>query len=896
MSEQRDGRVSPQSHLRTPLARGLRRFTLAGAALGGLVFTIACEPKSTKAECKVTAVAVSPNAPSIVTGATVQVNASVSSSNCTPVPVATWASSAGAVATVSTTGLVTGLSAGTATITATAGGTNGTATVTVTVAPINTLEIQPASSSIALGGTVTLTAIARDAQGTSLTGRTITWASLQPAIVTVTTAGVVTGVAAGTATVTASSEGKTASAAITVTPPPVATVAVVLNSSALTPGQSTQAVATLRSAQGATLSGRVTTWSTTNAGVATVDGSGIVAAVSPGSATITATSEGQSGTAVVTVTQVPVATISLSLGNGAMRVGDVQVGTAVARDANGAALAGRPIAWVTSNAAVATVTQAGVITAVGVGAAAITASSEGQFSSVAITVTQAVSSITLTITPPTIVEGQSAVATAVAKDGSGNTLPGVSIIFATSNAAVATISAAGSITGVAPGVANITATSGSTAQSVALSVTAVVVPVAAVTVTPTTGSLVTGQTLSIAATPRDGTGNPLTGRVVTWSSSAATVASVSTSGTVTGVSAGTATITALVEGKSAAATITVTNVPVETVTLTTPSSSISVGTSVQSTVVLKDAGGNTLTGRTVTYTSSNLTIAVVNAQGVISGIAAGATTITAMSEGKNNAKVITVLGVPSLSVVSVSPTNSATNVTIESTVQVTFSDNINPATVSDVSVMLKKGGVSIPATRTVSQKTVTVTPTALLSEFATGYEVTVTTAVQSTIGNTLPSSVVSSFSTAFWDPAYYYRLTNDFLVGEALDIYPGTLDCFNIGVGSFSGQHWYFLPAAGSPGFYTMHTLFTGSNMALEGADSPTRCFMTGNNPPLPTGMLWKPAPWPFGPGKYYLQNMNFGAAKSLDTPFQGNVTIPSMQPTGAFTGQAWTFTRLFKR
>ncbi len=896
MPDQRKLCVSPDTRLRRSPARNLRPLALAASALG-LAFTTACERKRpTEVECKVSAIAVAPNAPTIVSGASVQLSASVNSSNCTPLPVVTWATSAGAVATVSTTGLVTGVTAGTATITATAAGTSGAASVTVNVAPISTLEIQPASTSITVGGSAALTAVARDAQGANLSGRSIAWTSLHPTIATVTTAGVVTGVSSGTATVSASSEGKTTSATITVTPPPVSTVAVALNSSALTPGQTTQAIATLRSAQGETLVGRVTTWSTTNASVATVDASGMVAAVSPGTSTITATSEGRSGTAVVTVTQVPVATISLSLGNGTMRVGEVQVGSAVARDANGAALAGRPLAWVSSNAAVATVSQAGVVTAVGVGAAAITVSSEGRFSSVAITVTPAVALITLTITPPTIVEGQSALATAIAKDGSGNALPGVSITFAASNAAVASVSSAGTIVGVAPGVTNITATSGSISQSVAFTVTAVVVPVATVTLTPSSGSVVTGQTLSLTATPRDGAGNPLTGRVVAFSSSAPTVASVSTTGTVTGVSAGSATITAVVEGKSASATITVTNVPVATVALTTPSSSISVGSSVQSTVVLRDADGNTLTGRAVTYSSNSPTIAVVNAQGVISGIAAGAATITAFSEGKIDTKVITVLGVPSLSVVSISPTNSASNVMIESTVQITFSDNINPATVNSASVVLRRGGVAVAATRTVSLKTVTLTPSALLTEFESGYEVTVTTAVQSTIGNTLPSNVVSSFNTAFWDPGYYYRLTNDFLVGEALDIYPGTLDCFTIGVGNFSGQTWYFLPAAGSPGFYTMHTLYTGSGMALEGADSPTRCFMTGNNPPLPTGMLWKTAPWPFGGGKYYLQNMNFGAAKSLDTPFQGAVTVPSMQPTGAFTGQAWTFTRLFKR
>jgi acid phosphatase len=79
-----------------------------------------------------------------------------------------------------------------------------------------------------------------------------------------------------------------------------------------------------------------------------------------------------------------------------------------------------------------------------------------------------------------------------------------------------------------------------------------------VTVSPSSASVQVGQTAQLTATPRDASGTPLTGRVVTWSSSDSTVARVSTSGLVTGRAAGSATITATSEGKSGAAAITVT--------------------------------------------------------------------------------------------------------------------------------------------------------------------------------------------------------------------------------------------------------------------------------------------------------------------------------------------------
>src|SRR6266550_4275681 len=74
-------------------------------------------------------------------------------------------------------------------------------------------------------------------------------------------------------------------------------------------GQTAQLTATPRDASGNPLTGRVITWQSSNGAVASVNGSGLVTAVATGSATITATSEGQSGTAVVTVSNVPVASV-----------------------------------------------------------------------------------------------------------------------------------------------------------------------------------------------------------------------------------------------------------------------------------------------------------------------------------------------------------------------------------------------------------------------------------------------------------------------------------------------------------------------------------------------------------------------------------------------------------
>ncbi|HEV8399069.1 MAG TPA: alkaline phosphatase family protein [Gemmatimonadales bacterium] len=101
-------------------------------------------------------------------------------------------------------------------------------------------------------------------------------------------------------------------------------------------------------------------------------------------------------------------------------------------------------------------------------------------------------------------------------------------------------------------------TNGSLADTAAVTITVTTVPVASVTVSPTTASIHVGDTLRFTATPRDSAGFPLAGRTITWASDAASIATVSSSGLVTGIATGSATIRATSEGKTGTAAVTVT--------------------------------------------------------------------------------------------------------------------------------------------------------------------------------------------------------------------------------------------------------------------------------------------------------------------------------------------------
>ena len=171
------------------------------------------------------------------------------------------------------------------------------------VVPVASVDVTPASAIVAVGGTVQLTAALKDAGGEPLIGRTVTWSSNAPQFANVSSTGLVTGVAAGPATISATSEGKTGTASVTVTASaePVATVEVTPGSVSLVVGGTVQLTATPKDAAGQPLTGRTITWGSSASLVASVSGTGFVTAVGAGPATITATSEGKSGTASVTV-------------------------------------------------------------------------------------------------------------------------------------------------------------------------------------------------------------------------------------------------------------------------------------------------------------------------------------------------------------------------------------------------------------------------------------------------------------------------------------------------------------------------------------------------------------------------------------------------------------------
>ena len=601
----------------------------------------------------VATIAVEPSSSTLDVGADVPLHAVVQDGSGQPVTGVTvvWTVQDSTVARVSSLGVVSALGAGSTKVAASASGVSAVATVIVRRTPVASVAVQPGAPALLQGQTVALTATPLDAGGAPLPDRVVAWSSSNGDVASVTPDGVVHAGAVGSATITATSEGVSGSATVTVAPVPVGSVSLLPTTATLVAGTSTTLTATVRDANGAVVTDRIVTWTSSDARVAIVSTAGVVTGVAPGSAAISAASEGRSDTTAITVVSPAIASVAVQPSPATVRLGASVTLTATVKDVTGAVVTDRPVAWASSNTAVASVTASGVVTGRAIGSATISATSGGKSGSAMVNVVAVpVGSVTVAPSALSLVPTQSKALAATVRDANGAVVGDRVVDWTSSNTAVATVSASGVVTGVAPGTAIVTATSEGKSGSANVTVTRV--PVGSVVVSPPSANVTAGQTVALTATVRDTAGVVVTDRAVSWKSSDTDVASVSGAGVVTTLSAGTATITATSETKSGSAVITVRPVPVASVTLDPTDATITPDQTVTFTATTKSADGTVLTGRVVTFASDNVNAARVASDGTVTGVAPGSATITASSEGKSATATVTVRAAVAYVVVS----------------------------------------------------------------------------------------------------------------------------------------------------------------------------------------------------------------------------------------------------
>jgi len=644
---------------------------------------------------RLTAIGVSPDGSSLPKGLTVQLSASGTYSDGTTLALAsgvTWASSDNTVATVSGSGVVTGVAAGaTVTVSASVGSIGSAVQVTVTDAVLQSVTVSPSSASVAAGLAVQLSASGTYSDGTSqVLTSAATWTSSNTSVATVTSTGVVSGVAAGSATITATAGGQSSTASITVTAPQLLSVSVAPSSASVPAGLTVQLSASGNYSDGSTvaLSSGVT-WSSSDTGVATVSSTGAVSGVASGSANITASFGGiSSAPAAVTVTAAVLQSVGVSPPSASVAAGQTVQLTASGNYSDGTStVLTSGVTWQSSPTSVATVDSTGLVKGVVAGTANVAATFGGiQSATATITVTGGqLQSMSVSPSAVSIAEGFSAQLTASGSytDGKTQTLSS-GVTWSSSNTKVATVSSSGLVSGRDEGTVTITASYGG--LSGAATVTVTEATVSSISITPANISLAAGLTaqLKVLAGMSDSTALTLT-TAITWTSDSLNVATVSSSGLVTGVTPGTARITATVGKNSDTTTVTVTAARLQAVSVSPASAAVAAGTTMQlSAKAAYSDGSKVALTSGVTWASSNTQLATVSSAGLVTGLKAGSVTIAATYGGVSGSSVVTVTS-PVLQSVTVTPASAS--VSIGSTAKLAATGNYSDGT----SVVLTSG-------------------------------------------------------------------------------------------------------------------------------------------------------------------------------------------------------------
>jgi len=219
----------------------------------------------------------------------------------------TWSSSNTSVGTVSGSGMFSALAVGSATVTATSGSVSGSTTATVVPATpvLTTITLSPSSANVMVGNTRQFTATTRDQFGNPIAA-SLTWTSNNTTVGTVNGSGLFSALAAGSATVTATSGAVSGSATATVVSatPVLTTINVSPSLANVTVGNTRQFTAALLDQFGNPISGSVS-WSLSNSTVGSVNSSGLFTAAANGSSQVIAQSGNVTGYGTVMVTTNP---------------------------------------------------------------------------------------------------------------------------------------------------------------------------------------------------------------------------------------------------------------------------------------------------------------------------------------------------------------------------------------------------------------------------------------------------------------------------------------------------------------------------------------------------------------------------------------------------------------
>lgn len=615
-------------------------------SVGTSTITATLESKSGTASITVAqpvpvSLAVTPQNGSVAVGLSIPLTARATMSDSTTRDVtanAVWTSSSDAVATVAANGVVTGRAQGPAVITATLGDLSATTTIGVAPAVLVSIAITPPTPSFILGSTLPLhaTGTYSDTTTADITSR-VSWASDNTGIARVTQVGLLLGVSAGNANITARDTATSISATVplTVLPATLVSIQVTAPQSSFPLGLNVQLTAKGTYSDGS--EGDITstvTWSTTAPTIAAVSAAGLVTGVAPGVAPFSAALNGKTGTISITVAQHALVSTVVLPANPQLPLGSSKDFSCLATftDRTTSDVTANAT-WVAVNPTTASVTLAGRVTARSLGSGVIRATFGGIASGSTVQVVAAILD-SMEVTPATVTLKpgltQQLVARGINTDGTSQIMTN-EVVWSSSDDTLATVAPGGLATAVDTGVATLTATSGGISGSMVLTVLPRLVSIA---ITPDAPSfpLGRGTTLKATGTFLDNHTEDLTS-VALWTTEDAAIATVSPTGQVGSVAVGSSLITATVGRISGSTEVTVNEAALIGIAISPTEDSLALGLGTAFTVegTYTDATTRDLTD-TVLWTSGNDAIATV-AGGIVLTHGEGTTTITASVTG-----------------------------------------------------------------------------------------------------------------------------------------------------------------------------------------------------------------------------------------------------------------------
>lgn len=349
-----------------------------------------------------------------------------------------WSSSNSAVVAVDQNGQVTALAPGQVVVTAEADQAVGNASIIVTPIPIGSCSLSPTTSKVTVTQSVQPTLTLRDTANNVIPsqGRAIVWTSSNEIVATVTQTGLATTRRAGTTTIRASPAENaqiTCSSSLEAVDPRITQVVVTPRTGSLRLGIPRGfGAALLDSTNNSVPPGRIITWSTSTPTVVQITQAGIVTGISLGTARIIASSEGVADTVTLSVTQIPVGTITVTPLQATVFEGQTVQLTATVKDSVGTEVTDRPLEWLTSDPGRATVSSTGRVSAISSGTVSIGATTEGRLSQSTIIIQQIPADTIVAPTTFTVNRGASSAFEIVVRDSAGNRLLGRNVIV-TSN-------------------------------------------------------------------------------------------------------------------------------------------------------------------------------------------------------------------------------------------------------------------------------------------------------------------------------------------------------------------------------------------------------------------------------------------------------------------------------